>query len=337
MNHSQFDTKTTGYVDARTVDFAIDFLEEKGNEPFAMMVGFKAVHLPFTPMLEYAQSYALDAIRPAPNWYAAAPWKDYAPLRIPRKPRNPAGWMDILRTVNGIDWNVGRLLDALEELQLADRTLVVFTSDNGFYLGEHQLGDKRSAYEESIRVPLLVRLPDTVEAGTVSDELVLNIDLAPTILDIAGVPHGRIGIQGSSLRPLLIGENVPWRDVFLYEYWQENEFWKPSNAPRTPSILAIRTATHKLVTYPYHDDWTQLYDLESDPHEMRNLVGYKRTIRRHAEMCNLLAQVLRDTGYIDRAFPVQVLVGLAAPYFYHRTQFKQSVNPRRPPLLHPNC
>ncbi|NQX87664.1 MAG: sulfatase-like hydrolase/transferase [Halioglobus sp.] len=337
VNGSWFDTKTTGYVDARSVDFAIDFFEENRNEPFAMMIGFKAVHQPFTPMPEYANSYSLEAIKPAPNWYAAAPWKEYAPLRIPRKPRNPPRWMDILRTVSGMDRNVGRLLDALDALQLKDKTLVIFTSDNGFYLGEHQLGDKRSAYEESIRVPLLMRLPDTVKAGTVSDELVLNIDLAPTILDIAGVAYSGMDMQGNSLRPLLVKEHVAWRDVFLYEYWQENEFWKPPDVARTPSILAIRTATHKLITYPEYKHWTQLYDLESDPYEMRNLVGYKKAMRRHAEMCNLLSEVLRDTGYIDRSFPARLLVGLTDSYFSYQAHTKRPVDPRRPPLLHPNC
>lgn len=337
VNGSWFDTKTTGYVDERSVDYAIEFMEQQGSEPFALMIGFKAVHQPFTPMAEHADSYASEVIRPAPNWYVAAPWKGRGPLRIPRKPRNPPRWMDIPRTVNGIDKNVGRLLDALDELRLADNTLVLFTSDNGFYLGEHQLGDKRSAYEESIRVPLIARMPGGVGAGLVSDELVLNIDLAPTILEMAGVEHAEMDMQGSSLRPLLAGESVLWRDAFLYEYWQENEFWKPPGVPRTPSILAVRTATHKLVTYPDYENWTQLYDLEADPYEMRNLVGYRKTVAYHVRLCERLDELLRDTGYIDRSGPGRWLVGLTDSYFTYRQHALIPVDPRRPPLLHPNC
>lgn len=337
VDGSWFETKTTGYVDERSVDFAIDFLEDQGDEPFAMMIGFKAVHQPFTPMTEDANRYTSNTIRPAPNWYAAAPWKDRAPLRIPRRPRNPPGWMDILRTVNAIDRNVGRLLDALDDLQLADNTLVILTSDNGFYLGEHQLGDKRSAYEESIRVPLIVRMPATVVPGAISDELVLNIDLAPTILDIAGVDVVDNPMQGRSLRPLLAGEAVPWRQAFLYEYWQENEFWKGPGEPRTPSILALRTRTHKLVTYPDYENWTQLFDLEADPYEMRNLVGYRQATRRHVEMCQLLARQLRETAYVDRSGPDRWLIGLADSFVTTREHAGMPIDPRRPPLLHPNC
>jgi len=336
INNEWINTGTAGYVDARSVDFAIDFLQDRGNEPFAMMIGFKAVHEPFTPMAEHAGDYAEERIRPSPNWDAAAPWKERAPVRVPRRPRNPPAYMDILRSINGIDQNVGRLLDALDELGLAGNTVVMFTSDNGFYLGEHQLGDKRSAYEESMRVPLIVRWPGVVDAGAVSDELVLNLDIAPTILDIAGAEPGDV-MQGASLQPLLSGQPVPWRQAFLYEYWQENESWKSPRIPRTPSILAVRTPTHKLVTYPDFPNWTQLFDLEADPYEIRNLVGYQKEIQRHVDMCNLLAQLLRETGYVDRGGLNKWLIGLTDSWFTYREHATTPVDPRRPPLLHPNC
>jgi N-acetylglucosamine-6-sulfatase len=337
INNEWFNTKTKGYVDSRTVDFAIEFLEDQEDEPFAMMVGFKAVHQPFTPMDEHAEKYASNVITPSPNWNATAPWKNRGPLAIPRRPRNSPVWMDILRTVDGVDKNVGRLLDALDELELADNTLVIFTSDNGYYLGEHQLGDKRSAYEESIRVPLIVRLPGVVGAGTTSDELVLNIDLAPTILDFSNEEASESAMHGSSLRPLFGRLPVPWREAFVYEYWQENEFWKKSGAPRTPSILAVRTATHKLITYPDFENWTELFDLEADPHERRNLVGYNNEINRHVELCNLLAQTLNETGFVDRQSLNKWLIGLTDSYFTYQEHAGTPVDPRRPPLLHPNC
>lgn len=336
INNSWFNTRTKGYADARSVDFAIEYLEDQGDEPFAMMVGFKAVHQPFTPMKEHADDYASETMKTAPNWSAIAPWKNRGPMRLPRSPRFAPVWMDILRSVKGIDANVGRLLDALDELHLAENTLVIFTSDNGFYLGEHQLATKRSAYEESIRVPLLVRLPGIVEAGGVSDELVLNIDLAPTILEVANTEPG-YEMQGASLKPLLAGGAAHWREAFLYEYFQDYEFWKTPRVPRTPSVLAVRTATHKLVTYPDFENWTQLFDLEADPYETRNLVGYQSETARHVEMCELLEQLLRQTDFVDRGGLNKWLIGLTESWFTYQEHASTPVDPRRPPLLHPTC
>ncbi|MEZ5503422.1 MAG: sulfatase-like hydrolase/transferase [Halioglobus sp.] len=237
--------KTKGYVDERTVDFAIGFLEAQGDKPFAMMVGFKAVHEPFIPMPAYAGDYVEDPIQPTPNWNSVAPW---SLLKGPTPRKNPKAqpfWKNLLRTVEGLDQNVGRLLDALDRLHLANNTLVIFTSDNGYYMGEHLLGDKRSAYEESMRVPLLVRLPGVVPPGTVSDALVLNIDLAPTILDVA-LEAFPAAMQGASLRPLLTGNPAPWREAFLYENWQEYECRgmgspKPSGLDHTCSVREPET------------------------------------------------------------------------------------------------
>jgi arylsulfatase A-like enzyme len=259
-----------------------------------------------------------------------------ATLSPPRKPPAPPIWKDHLRTIKGVDKNVGRLLDALDELELADNTLVIFTSDNGYYFGEHLLGDKRSAYEESIRVPLLVRLPGRINPGTVSDELVLNIDLAPTIMDIA-VENTPEAMQGSSMRPLLSQVPVDWREAFLYEYWQGNTFWLPPRRPRTPSILAVRTRTHKLITYPDYGKWTQLFDLEADPYETRNIVGYDSEIHRHIEMCDLLQQVLAETDFVDRPSLNKWLLGLTDSYYTMQSHGRMPEIIPRPPLIYPNC
>lgn len=347
INGEWINTKTKGYVDERSVDFAIDFLQNQPRDkPFAMMIGFKAVHEPFTPMEEHAQNYGSDTIRPSQNWKALAPWSKFAPpIGIPRNPPAPPVWMEMLRTVDGIDKNVGRMLDALNDLDLAENTLVIFTSDNGYYLGEHKLGDKRSAYEESMRVPMIVRLPGVVEAGTVSDEMVLNIDIAPTILDFANQPVPA-AMHGRSLRPLFaesgeFGESgesrEPWRKAFLYEYWQENTFWVPPAEPRSPTILAVRTAKHKLITYPDFEKWTELFDLQADPGETHNLVGYKSSVSRHVEMCNLLQQMLAETDYVARPSPDTWLIGLTNSYNTYQTHARQPVVSRRPPLLIPNC
>jgi arylsulfatase A-like enzyme len=159
------------------------------------------------------------------------------------------------------------LLDALDRTGRAENTIVIITSDNGFYLGEHGLGDKRSAYEESIRVPLMVRLPGKSARVAVDDDaMVLNIDYAPTILDFGGA-EPLPDAQGRSLRPLLEGDTpADWRRAFFYEYFEERPY-------AIPTTLAVRTATHKLITYPGHDEWTELFDLVNDPYETKNLVA----------------------------------------------------------------
>ncbi len=203
------------------------------------------------------------------------PWSDLKqPTPWHSPPPAPNIHKNILRTVDGLDKNVGRMLDALNELDLAKNTLVIFTSDNGYYLGEHRQGDKRSAYEESMRVPMVARLPGVIAPGTVSDAMVLNIDIAPTVLDMAQqkVPAA---MQGKSMRPLFGGDPVVWREAFLYEYAHENTWWVKAGQTQVPTILAVRTPTHKLITYPDFEKWTELFDLEADPYEMRNLVGYR--------------------------------------------------------------
>jgi N-acetylglucosamine-6-sulfatase len=149
--------------------------------------------------------------------------------------------------------------------------VVIFTSDNGFYLGEHGLGDKRTAYDESLRIPLVVRWPKLGERarGKLVDQMALNIDLAPTLLDLAGVkipPE----MQGRSWRPLLKGDSVAtagWRKAFFYEYFYE------ANFAQIPTVLAVRTERAKLIKYPGHDDWTELFDLAADPYETKNLAA----------------------------------------------------------------
>src|SRR5207248_6471023 len=141
-----------------------------------------------------------------------------------------------------------------------------FTSDNGFYLGDHSTGDKRSAYDESMRIPLLVRWPQLGEKarGKTVDQMALNLDLAPTLLDLAGVKIPET-MQGRSWRPLLEGNASPnWRTAFFYEYFYERNY-------AIPTVLAVRTDKAKLIKNPGHDDWTELFDLAADPYETKNL------------------------------------------------------------------
>lgn len=328
--------KTRGYVDERTVDFAIDYLEGRGERPFAMMVGLKAVHQPFTPMNAHKEQYALDRVLPAANWNAQPPWMDPKyPVRRKRPADRPI-WMDILRTLSSIDHNVGRLMTALDELGLTKNTVVIFTSDNGYLFGEHGLGDKRAAYEDSIRVPLIVRFPSEISAGKISDAMVLNIDLAPTILDLAG-QEAPGAIQGKSLRPLFSEEPEQWREVFLYEYWQEFVRGEQRSFTRIPTILAIRTNTHKLVTYPDNRAWTELYDLRKDPGEARNLAGYRASRKTLGAMCDQLQELLVETGYMPRMSSNKLLVDLAKPGTSYQELVKGNESVLRPPLYFRGC
>jgi N-acetylglucosamine-6-sulfatase len=147
-----------------------------------------------------------------------------------------------------------------------DRTVIVFTGDNGYLLGEHgQFDNKRFAYDESIRVPFIIRYPKIVKAGTKIDALALNIDVAPTLLSLAGAePLEKV--HGQSLVPLLNNSRALWRESFLAEYFLEKV------APRAPAWQAVRTTGWKYIHYPELEGMDELYDLRADPHEVRNLV-----------------------------------------------------------------
>jgi len=170
---------------------------------------------------------------------------------------------DYLRTIASVDDNVGRVLDYLDESGLADNTLVIYTSDQGFYLGEHGWFDKRWIYEESLRAPLLMRWPGRIEAGRATTALAANLDLAPTFLEIAGAPVPD-DLQGRSLAPLLDDEpDASPRDSFYYHYYE-------SEGPHAvPVHYGVVTDRYKLIRYPELDEW-ELFDLEADPHELTN-------------------------------------------------------------------
>ncbi len=170
---------------------------------------------------------------------------------------------DYLRTIAGVDANIGRLLDYLQEKNLADNTVVIFASDQGFYLGEHGWYDKRWMYEESLRTPFMVRWPGVVRPGTATDALVSILDFAPTILEMANAPIPD-DMQGRSIVPILKGEPpADWRTSFYYHYFEQGEH-------KVPRQCGVRTQRYKLIHYYTSNEW-ELFDLESDPHEMNNI------------------------------------------------------------------
>ena len=173
---------------------------------------------------------------------------------------------DYLGSIASVDEGVGQVLDYLEANGLEENTIVVYTSDQGFYMGEHGWFDKRFMYEESLRTPLVMSYPKEIKPGTKIDAMVQNIDFAPTFLDYAGVDIPK-DIQGESFRKVVSGENSEWRDAIYYTYYEY------------PSIhmvkrhYGVRTDRYKLIHFYYDIDEWELYDLEKDPHEMKNVYG----------------------------------------------------------------
>jgi arylsulfatase A-like enzyme len=213
---------------------------------------------------------------------------------------------DYLACVQSIDDNMGRLLDFLKASGLERDTIVVYTSDQGFFLGEHGLYDKRFMYEESLRMPLLVRWPAVVRPGSQARELVLNVDFAPTFLEAAGaaVPAP---MQGRSLLPLLRGE-VPagWRTAIYYRYYHD-----PGHH-NTRAHYGVRTATHKLIHYWKKDQW-ELFDLRSDPAELSNLYGQPGQETVTDELKATLARLKTDLQDDDRFADEQPPQGVDGP------------------------
>ena len=172
---------------------------------------------------------------------------------------------DYLRCIASIDDNVGRLLHYLDAAGLAENTIVIYTSDQGFYLGDHGWFDKRFMYEESLRMPLLVRYPRQIKAGSVNDDIVLNLDFAPTFLDFAGVSKPA-DMQGRSFRPVLQGGTPnDWRKSMYYHYY-EYPGWHA-----VKRHYGLRTKRYKLIHFYYDIDAWELYDLQKDPNELNNL------------------------------------------------------------------
>ena len=280
-----------GYVTDLLTDFAIDFLGKKRDpdKPFLLMLHHKAPHRNWQPDKKHAHLYD-DVEIPTPETFdddhshRASPARTcdmsilHTLTRHDVKGDFPKGltphqlkvWKyerfikDYLRCIASVDENVGRLLDYLDRTGLAENTMVVYTSDQGFFLGDHGWFDKRFFYEESDRMPFLVRFPGRVKAGSVNRDLVSNVDFAPTFLDLAGAPIPK-DMQGRSFKPILFGATpADWRKSFYYHYY---EFPAEHKVRRH---YGVRTDRYKLIYYYKIDEW-ELFDLDRDPHELRSV------------------------------------------------------------------
>jgi arylsulfatase A-like enzyme len=309
-------TRQRGHTDDVIGDLALQFLRDAGggDQPFCLLCQFKAPHRDWEPaprfskMFEdieipipatFAQPPATEAVRKSEMRIAGMPdfRKRGVPATLPPDERERANFQALVkhyyRVLLGVDENVGKLLDHLDASGLAGNTLVVYASDNGFFLGEHGLFDKRLMYEPSIRVPMLLRCPAMIDAGRVDDRhMVLNIDVAPTLLDLAGVPVPA-AMQGTSWRPLLEADRAPWREDFLYEFF---EF------PAVHCVRkhrGVRNARWKLIHFWQLPQEWELYDLDNDPDEQRNLAADPAHAAQLRTMQARLAELRSEFGDVD--------------------------------------
>ncbi len=213
---------------------------------------------------------------------------------------------DYLATIQSVDDGVGRILDYLDRTGLARNTIVIYTSDQGFFLGDHGMFDKRFMYEESIRMPFLVRWPARIAAGTRSDAMGLNVDFAPTFLAAAGLPIPA-EMQGRSLLPVLESHTpADWRTGMYYRYYHD-----PGDH-NTRAHYGVRTATHKLIYFWKKDQW-ELFDLVNDPYELHNLYGQPGTEALTTQLKTLLARLKREARDDDQLANEQMPNGVDGP------------------------
>ena len=287
--------QSAGWVDDVSTDYALDFIRRNATQSFALVLGFKSPHGPMTPPSRLDGLFADAVATPPGNATTYAPW-DTTPVPA----TSPAD--DVRRysrVLVGVDQNVGRVLTLLDQLKLARRTVVIFASDNGFFIDEHGIGippqdggtgNKRTAYQESIRVPLLVRYPTFPGRNLALDAPTLNIDLAPTVLQFAGIARPA-AMQGKSFWSVLKGTSGPKRDRFLYEYFYETGYLVPTQ-------VALQWNATKLIRYRRDPAWTELYDLAADPLETRNLAALPEAAPLLASMNAALDAEIAATGYV---------------------------------------
>jgi len=290
--------KVAGYMTDLLTDYAVEFVRRRHDKPFMLYLAHKAVHGPFTPAERHKGLYSDHQIKRAPNAldtlegkFALRRMVGDRPAARPGGGPNDETIRNQMHCLLSIDEGVGRVLKALAETGDLDNTVVIFSSDNGYFWGEHGLGDKRAAYEESIRIPLLVRYPKLIKAGATRDQVALNVDIAPTLLELAGAPVPK-EMHGSSLAPVLKGAAKNWRRSFLAEYFAEERY------PNIASWQAVRTARWKYIHYPELDEpqnMDELYDLRADPDEMKNLINKPSTQATLREMKQELQRLLKET------------------------------------------
>ena len=295
--------RVDGYVTDLLTDRAVDFIERDRDRPFMLHVSHKAVHpeaaqrddgssdptidRKYTPAERHKGLYEEEVFERRPNVVMSPDDLVGKPalqrsLRFRDSPESVAEFSFFLdpgtseetirrraEMILSVDDGLGRILEALEKQDILDDTFVLFTSDNGFFFGEHWLSqERRLPYEESVRQPLLVRYPPLATAGAKLDGLAVSVDIAPTVLDVGKAMIGD-HVQGRSLVPLMQGDDTGWRDSVLIEFYTHEN---PRPWLMDMDYRAVRTDRYKLIHWMQHPDERELYDLHEDPYELRNLI-----------------------------------------------------------------
>ncbi len=285
------DMPYTGWMDDVVAEKAIEWVKKKREKPFCLFLFFKSPHRSWVRAPRHADLFKGIEIMKPPLWDADRTAKPSAFSKADNKIGDAQDVKtyekfitDYYSTITGVDENVGKLLDALKTMNQLDNTAILYTSDNGFFAGEWQAYDKRFMHEVSIRVPMLVRYPKLVKAGSTPKEMIINIDIAPTLLDLAGVKETP-KMHGKSFVPVLKGEAKEWRKDWLYSYY---EFPGPHSVPKN---RGVRTESWKLIHYyKQTPEEFELYNLEKDPQETTNLYGKPE----HAEITKKLKERLKE-------------------------------------------
>lgn len=279
-----------GYITDELTDYALDFLKGRNKKkPFMLYLAHKGVHADFIPAdRDKGRASKFSFVPPLtmkPGTHEGAPmWlqnqrNSWHGVEFPYFSNLDIGeyYKRYAETLYSVDASVGRVMDYLRSEGLLESTLIIYMGDNGFQFGEHGLIDKRTAYEASMRVPMVAYCPQLIKPGTVVNEVVANIDIAPTFLEAAGLKSPAY-MDGKSFLPLLAGKPLAkWReDGLLYEYYWERNF------PQTPTMHAIRNDRFKYIHYIGIWDTDELYDLKNDPMETKNLIretAYQETVK----------------------------------------------------------
>ena len=314
INDDGRDVKPNGYITDLLTTYAVEFIRRKHDKPFLVYLAHKAIH----PEVMQHNDGSVDLAQAERFIPAKRHSKLFTGKKVPRRPsamRPPTGKPALeraigdlpplgastatrdeavlgrLRSLMAIEEGVGEIFKALKETGQLDKTVIVFASDNGYFYGEHGLSvERRLAYEESIRMPLLMRYPKAIRAGTVRDEFALNIDVAPTLLELAGVSVST-PFHGRSLMSLLKGERPEWRNSFLIEYYSDKVFPRI----RQMGYKAVRNERWKYIHYFELEGMDELYDLKADPYEMKNIIKQPDAAQALESMKLELEQLLKTT------------------------------------------
>jgi arylsulfatase A-like enzyme len=300
-----------GYYSHVVTSLAIDWLK-KARRPFSLGLGHKAPHGLWVPEPKYEHAFDnVEVKKPAtaepgpgtPNWVSRR-IKTWHGIEGPLYGTNDFGKFirTYHETILSVDDSVGEIYETLRAMGELDNTIFLFAGDNGFLLGEHASIDKRTMWEESIRIPLLVRFPGVFRDPRVIDRMVLNLDVAPSVLDLCGAP-ALPGAHGASIKGLAQGPEIPWRTSWMYEYNFEREF------PYTPNVRGVRTDEWSYMHYPNgggqpDTEKAELYNVKADPLEKVNLIDAPDARGMLTRLTGELERIQKETGGISDQMPL---------------------------------